>query len=60
MCGRDWSSDVCSSDLSVKIVLYPESSQIITANAGQKSLTYEVVSTFIRGNKHLVVEFPLK
>jgi len=43
-----------------RIVLYPESSQIMTANAGQKSLTYEVVSTFIRGDKHLVVEFPLK
>lgn len=43
-----------------KIVLYPESSQIITANAGQKSLAYEVVSTFIRSDQHLVVEFSLK
>lgn len=43
-----------------KIVLYPESSQIITASSGQKSLTYEVVSTFIRSDQHLVVEFPLK
>ncbi|MEN6453032.1 MAG: Sb-PDE family phosphodiesterase [Prolixibacteraceae bacterium] len=43
-----------------KIVLYPESSQVMTAGSDQKSLTYEVVSTFVRSDKHLIVELPLK
>ncbi len=43
-----------------KIVLYPESSQIVTAKGGQESLTYEVISIYTRSDQHLVVEFPLK
>lgn len=43
-----------------EIILYPQSTQIITANAGQPSLTYEVVSTYIRSDKHLSVLFNLK
>ena len=42
-----------------KIVLYPESSQILTAEAGQSSLQYEVVSTYIRSDKHLKVNINL-
>lgn len=42
-----------------RVILYPQSTQIITAAAGQKSLTYEVVSTYIRSDKHLIVELGL-
>lgn len=42
-----------------KITLHPQSSQIVTAPIHQKSLSYEVVSTFIRSDKHLTVEFSL-
>lgn len=43
-----------------KVTLFPRTSQVITAPAGQKSLAYEVVTAFIRSDKHLVVEMPLK
>ncbi len=43
-----------------KVTLFPQSSQIISAPAGQEKLTYEVVTAFIRSDKHLVVEIPLK
>lgn len=43
-----------------KIILFPGSSQLISAESGQSSLGYEVVTAFIRSDKHLVVEFPLK
>jgi hypothetical protein len=42
-----------------KITLYPESTQILTADAGQTSLTYEVVSTYVRSNKHLQIKLSL-
>lgn len=42
------------------ITLYPRSSQIITAREGQRSLRYEVITAFIRSDKHLVVDLPLK
>lgn len=42
-----------------KIVLYPASSQIITAAEGQALLSYEVVTTYIRSDKHLQVDFKL-
>lgn len=42
-----------------KVILYPQSSQIITATADQSKLTYEVVSTYIRSDKHLTVDFSL-
>lgn len=41
------------------IKLYPQSSQIITANATQNTLKYEVVSTYIRSNKHLQIDLSL-
>lgn len=42
-----------------KIILYPQSSQIITTTGEQSKLTYEVVSTYVRSDKHLVVDFNL-
>lgn len=43
-----------------QIILYPRSFQIISAAGGQSSLSYDVVSIYIRSNKHLNVSFPLK
>ena len=43
-----------------KITLFPGSSQVITAPSGQEKLTYEVVTAFVRSDKHLVVDIPLK
>jgi len=42
------------------VVLYPRSVQQITASAGATSLSGEVVSTYIRSDKHLSVNFSLK
>ncbi|OPZ28504.1 MAG: hypothetical protein BWZ00_01282 [Bacteroidetes bacterium ADurb.BinA174] len=41
-----------------RIVLYPQSSQVISAEAGQP--TYDVVTTYIRSDKHLSVNLPLR
>jgi hypothetical protein len=43
-----------------RIVLYPESTQILTAEAGQSKLSYEIVSTYIRSDKHLLFDINLK
>jgi hypothetical protein len=43
-----------------KVTLYPRSSQIITAQSGQDGLMYDVVSAFIRSDKHLSVQIPLR
>ncbi|MGM1430819.1 Sb-PDE family phosphodiesterase [Sphingobacterium lactis] len=43
-----------------KLVLYPESTQILTADAGQSVLSYDVVSTYIRSDKHLTFDINLK
>jgi len=43
-----------------KITLYPRSSQIITAQSGQAGLVYDVVTAFIRSDKHLSVYIPLR
>lgn len=43
-----------------KITLYPQSSQVIAATAGQDKLVYEVVTAFIRSDRHLIAEIPLK
>lgn len=43
-----------------RIVLYPESTQILTAPAGQIKLSYEIVSTFIRSDKHLQFDITLR
>jgi hypothetical protein len=42
-----------------RIVLNPRSSQQISAPAGTTSLTYEVVTTYIRSDRHLSVVFTL-
>ena len=42
-----------------KVVLSPQSSQIITAKAGQTKLTYEVVTAYVRSDKYLTVDFVL-
>ncbi len=43
-----------------KIILYPRSLQLISAESGQGSLTYEVMTAFVRSDKHLVVDLALK
>jgi hypothetical protein len=43
-----------------KIKLFPRSSQVIAAEKGQTSLVYEVVTAFVRSDKHLMAEFRLK
>jgi predicted metal-dependent phosphoesterase TrpH len=43
-----------------KIKLFPRSSQVIAAEHGQTSLVYEVVTAFVRSDKHLSTEFKLK
>ena len=43
-----------------KVTLYPKSIQVISAESGQSSLTYEVMTAWVRSDKHLVVEFTLK
>lgn len=42
------------------ITLYPMSSQLISAEAGEKTLSYDVITTYIRSDKHLNVNFDLK
>ncbi|MDO5522620.1 MAG: Sb-PDE family phosphodiesterase [Bacteroidia bacterium] len=41
-----------------RIVLYPRSSQVISAEAGQP--VYDVVTAYVRSNKHLSVSLPLR
>ncbi|WP_164111775.1 MULTISPECIES: Sb-PDE family phosphodiesterase [Sphingobacterium] len=41
------------------IVLQPKSSQILIADDGQRKLSYEVVSTYVRSDKHLKIELSL-
>ena len=43
-----------------KIILYPRSSQIVSAESGQSRLTYEVITTYVRSDKHLIVDLLLK
>ncbi len=52
--------DLKSGSGSAKVTLFPRSEQIITAPAGQTSLTYEVVTAFIRSDQNLTVDIPLK
>jgi hypothetical protein len=49
-----------SGDGTHSITLYPQSSQIITAHGGQESLTFEVVTAYVRSDEHLVVDIELK
>jgi hypothetical protein len=42
------------------ITLYPRTAQTISAPDGQSFLTYEVVTAFVRSDKNLIVELPLR
>ena len=48
-----------SGDATDKVILYPGSSQVITASGSQESLTYEVTNAYIRSDEHLTVNFEL-
>lgn len=43
-----------------KIILYPRSIQLLSAEGGQSNLTYEVMTAFVRSDKHLMVNLTLK
>jgi len=43
-----------------RVVLYPNSEQQITAQSGQSSLSYDVVTAYVRSDKHLNVTLLLK
>lgn len=43
-----------------KIVLYPKSSQVITVPEGKNTVSYDVVTAFVRSNKNLRVDIDLK
>jgi 3',5'-nucleoside bisphosphate phosphatase len=43
-----------------KFILFPGSSQVISAESGQGKLSYDVVTAFVRSDKHLAVELELK
>ncbi len=42
-----------------KITLYPMSSQLISAESGQRSISYDVTNAYIRSNKYLNISFGL-
>jgi 3',5'-nucleoside bisphosphate phosphatase len=42
------------------VILFPRSAQVITAPGGQDKLTYEVITAFVRSDKNLIVDVPLK
>jgi hypothetical protein len=43
-----------------KITLYPMSSQLISAEAGQSSLSYDVINAYVRSDKYLNISFGLQ
>jgi hypothetical protein len=43
-----------------KFILFPGSSQVIWAESGQSALSYDVITAFVRSDKHLAVELKLK
>lgn len=43
-----------------RVILYPHSAQLVSADNGQKSLTYEVMTAYVRSDKHLMVDLLLK
>jgi hypothetical protein len=43
-----------------KVTLFPRTAQVISAPENQKSVTYKVVTAFVRSDKNLEVEFSLK
>lgn len=52
--------DVYEGNSTKRIVLYPRSTQQVTASAKVNTLSAEVVSTYVRSDKHLTVNFLLK
>ena len=43
-----------------EIKLYPMSSQLISAEAGQQSLSYDVTNAYVRSDKNLNIIFQLQ
>jgi hypothetical protein len=43
-----------------KIILHPRTSQVISAESGQSSISYKVVTAYVRSDKHLQVNLSLK
>jgi hypothetical protein len=41
------------------IQLYPRCTQVIVTKNGEKSLEYDVITAFVRGDRNLKVEIPL-
>ena len=41
------------------VILYPNSSQLITAESGQQSISYDVTTSYVRSDKFLNVNFKL-
>ncbi|QBQ42522.1 Sb-PDE family phosphodiesterase [Sphingobacterium psychroaquaticum] len=41
------------------VVLYPGSTQIITVPTGQRSISYDVITAYVRSDQHLTVDFQL-
>jgi len=52
--------ELTKGDGTEEIILYPSSSQMITAAAGQDSLEYKVVSAYVRSDQHPVISFSLR
>ena len=51
--------ELVSGNATQTIVLYPRSSQVLVAMGEQKKLSYEVTTTYIRSDKHLITDFHL-
>ncbi len=49
-----------SGDGTAGIILFPRSSQVITAGSGGQKLTYEVANAYIRSDENLVVDILLE
>ncbi len=45
-----------SGDGTGSVILYPRSSQVITAGADERNLEYEVVNAYVRSDKNLIVK----
>ncbi len=52
--------DLKNGNSTKRVVLYPRSAQQITASAETASLSGEVISTYVRSDQHLTVNFSLK
>jgi len=52
--------DLKNGNSTKRVVLYPRSAQQITASAETASLSGEVISTYVRSDQHLSVNFSLK